>query len=407
MRSRFLPPIARRIAVSMALSFVCIVTASARADDAKPAPGPLRPDRFAIVFNMGYAGDALPQDPAEFEALVRGMKEAHFNVVLCQYERQRAEICKKHGVQIFVDLLAPKHHVYKNVAEAQKLCESLRGDPTIYAYHVWSDNIGETYAGRTRDVKNVHQWDPTHPVYVGTYRMSRVSRVESLDLFGYYDFHWTRGGHWQHLARAADVARAKDARFLRYCDPAVGVIGKGNPNRVGYTFATSIPFGLKGYLFHYAGGIIDPKTGKLDALGEDLKKVNGRFAPIGAEILKLGNPEAVYSTAITVTAKNEPTGVDAAVPDGLSPVPEDFWFRAADGEVLLGLFKDGDGRDVLALAGHNPYKEQQVRLAFPRAVKTIEQFEPEERRWKAMGQDAQDATLTVVEYGVSLVRVSR
>ena len=58
------------------------------------------PDRFAIIFNMGYAGDHLPKDKAGFERLIRAIKSAHFNVVLCKWEDWRAKICKKHNVQI-------------------------------------------------------------------------------------------------------------------------------------------------------------------------------------------------------------------------------------------------------------------------------------------------------------------
>ena len=41
-----------------------------------------RPGRFAIIFNMGYAGDRLPEDPKSFERCIRAVKQAHFNTVL-------------------------------------------------------------------------------------------------------------------------------------------------------------------------------------------------------------------------------------------------------------------------------------------------------------------------------------
>ena len=62
-----------------------------------------QPRRFAIIFNKGYAGDHLPKDLAEFEKLVKAVKEANFNVILCGYDEKRAAICKKHDMQIFVD----------------------------------------------------------------------------------------------------------------------------------------------------------------------------------------------------------------------------------------------------------------------------------------------------------------
>ncbi len=366
-----------------------------------------RPGRFAIIFNMGYAADALPRDPKSFETLVRGLRRAHFNTVLCRYEDWRAKICRRHGMQIFVDLLAPGHHVYKEVDGARALCERLRGNDVVYAYHLWSDSIGGSYAGRSRDVANVHMWDPTHPAYVGTYRMSRVGRVEGLDLFGYYDFHWKRGGHWGHLAKASSLARSRGVPFLRYCDAAPGRVGAGNPNRVGYTIATSIPFGLKGYLFHYGGVVVDPATGKLDALGEDLRRVNARFAAIGDELMAIGLPTAVYSTPITTTAKDRPTGAEPAVPDGLKPVPDEHWFRITAGEVLLGLFQDGEGRDVVVLASHNAYRPQEVTLELAARPKSAHVLDRRRRRWVRAKSSGTRIVVPVEEYAAELLRVER
>ncbi len=365
-----------------------------------------QPKQFAIVYNHGYAGDNLPTDKEQFEALVKSAKAAHFNVILCQYETWRAEICKKHDMKIFVDLLVPAHHIYKATDAAKKLCESLKDNDTVYGYHLWSDNITDaTVAGRTRDVKNVHEWDPNHLAYIGTTYMNRVNRVEGMDVFGYYDFHWKRGGHWGHLDKAMATAQAKKIGFLRYDDAASGIVGKGNPNRVGYTYATSTPFGLKGYIYHFAADMIDKKTFALTPLGEDLKKVNERFASVGDELMKLGVPIAVFSTAITKTAKND--AVPAAVPAGLSGIKKDGWFQIIAGEVIVGLFADDMKRDVFVFANHNPYESQNVELFLDAKVKGVEFFDRSAKKWVPLKQDAKTVTFKVEDHGVELVRVTR
>ncbi|MBA4189647.1 MAG: hypothetical protein C0467_16810 [Planctomycetaceae bacterium] len=387
------------------LFVVALIATSLPLVAAEPEPN-RSPKRFAIVYNHGYAGDHLPKDREQFESLVKSVKSAHFNVILCQYEPWRAEICKKHDMKIFVDLLVPAHHVFKATDEAKKLCESLKNDDTVYGYHLWSDNITDaTVAGRTRDVKNVHEWDPNHPAYVGATYMNRVSRVEGMDVFGYYDFHWKRGGHWDHLNRAMATAQTKKVGFLRYDDATSGVVGKGNSNRVGYTYATSIPFGLKGYIYHYTGGITDKKTFALDPLGEDLKKVNARFAVVGDELMKIGVPTAVYSTPITKTAKNDPT--PAAVPGGLKEVPKDHWFRFIAGKVLVGEFTDPEKRNVLVFANHNPYESQEVKIEFGTEPKIIEFFDRVAKKWVALKIAAKTATVPVEDHGVELIRVTR
>ncbi len=386
----------------LAASILFAATAPTHADDTKRQPKP-----FAIIYNHGYAGDNLPTDKDEFEALVKSAKSAHFNVILCQYEPWRAEICKKHGMLIFVDLLTPKHHVYKAPDDAKELCESLKDNDVVYGYHLWSDNITDaTLAGRTRDVKNVHEWDPNHTAYIGTTNMNRINRVEGMDIFGYYDFHWKRGGHWNHLSKAMATAQAKKIGFLRYDDATSGVVGKGNVNRVGYTFATSVPFGLKGIFYHYAGGVTDKKTFALDALGEDLKKVNTRFAAVGGELMKIGVPSAVFSTPITKNEKNDPV-TPAAVPAGLNAIPKDHWFQITSGEVLVGTFADEKKRDVLVFACHNPYESQDVKLFIDAGVKDVEFFDRTAKKWVTLKLGNKTTAFKVEDHGVELVRVTR
>lgn len=364
------------------------------------------PKDFAIIFNLGYSRDSMPKDNAEFEKLVVSLKSAHFNVLLAQHTEQRLALCKKHGMKLFVDLLVPDHHVFRNTEGARKLCESLKNNDTIYGYHLWSDNIATTAEGRTRDVNNVRKWDDTHPIYVGCANMSRINRVEGMDVFGYYDFHWKRGKHWANLQRARDVAKGKKIPFLRYDDAVSGLVGKGNANRVGYTWATSIPFGLKGYTYHYAGGIIDTKTGKLDAIGDDLAKVNEPFAAVGPELMKIGLPIGVYSTTITKTAKNDPLK-EATLPSGLQTVPKEHWFQVSKGEVLLGEFVDGEKRDVLVFATHNPYEKQSVSLTLPKGTKNAEAFDRKTGKWQPLKIAADAITFEVREAAVDLVRITR
>jgi hypothetical protein len=392
--SRFM----HRIVATLFVAIASIASASAE-------PGsPRAPSRFAIIFNKGYGGDAMPKDPAEFEKLVVAVKEANFNVVLCSYDKTRAAICEKHGLQIFVDLLAPEHHVYKNEEACKKLCEKLRNDDAIYGYHLWSDNIAGTAAGRTRDVKNVQTWDETHPAYVGTYKMSKANSVQGMDLFGYYDFHWTRGGHWQHLKQAFALTKARQIPFLRYDAANPGLVGKGNPNRAGYTIATSIPFGLKGYMYHYAGGMID-KEYRLDALGKDVQKINATFASMGPELMKFSHPAAVYSTPISTDAKNDPLP-KVEVPGGLQPVPKDAWFKVETGEVLIGVCKDQAKRDALILANHNPYRTQDVKIAIAGKAK-VERFDRGEKAWITVPMTNGSVTIPVEDFAAELVRVER
>ncbi|MDH3583323.1 MAG: hypothetical protein OER86_03830 [Phycisphaerae bacterium] len=367
-----------------------------------------RPDDFAIIFIMGYAGDHFPKDAVQFEALIKAVKGAHYNTVLCKYEPWRAEICRKHGIKIMPDLLVPEHHVYKNAEGAKALCRSLKGSDVVYAYHIWSDRIGGTVAGRSRDLKNVRQWDATHPVYVGSYNARALADLQAPDLIGYYDFHWQRGGHWRHLSRAMQAARKTDSFFLKYAHANPGRIGVGNYNRVMYTISTSLAFGLKGYMYHHTGEEIDKQTQKWKPLGRDLARVNAEVARLGPELMRIGNPVAVYSTAVTRTAKDRPTGREGpAVPEGLQAIPENAWFQVRRGEAVIGVFDRLDEQDVILVANHNAYQAQPMDIRFLGGVKSVGRFDRRAGRWVNLTLTEGEVRFEVPAAAMELVRVER
>lgn len=366
-----------------------------------------RPSDFGIIYQMGYAGDNFPKEPGAFEKLLTSVKAAHYNTILCQHTPWREELCKKHGVKMMVDLLAGDHHVYKSPEGAEKLCTSLRESETIYAYHLWSDRMGGTVKGRNRDTANVQKWDPNHATYVGDYSAKEISGLSNPDLVGYYDFHWKRGGHWRHLLRARDVALKTDSFFLKYADGAPGRPGLGNYNRVLYTISMSVACGLKGYTFHHTGGEIDKSTWKWKTLGEDLSKVNAMIAPLGPEIMKLGNPVAVYSTPITMTAKNRPTEADPAVPAEFKNIPADFGTQVLAGEAVIGVYKDPKGREALLLANHNSYEPQKMELQFEKKVGGVAHFDRADKTWKILPLSGGKVSFEIPPAAVELLLLKR
>lgn len=367
-----------------------------------------RPTEFAIILNLGYAGDHFPQDRAQFEKVIIAAKKAKYNVVLCKYEKWRENICKKHGLKLMVDLLVSGNHVYKDLAATEKLCTSLRGSDTIYAYHLWSDRVGGTVAGRSRDIGNVHKWDPNHATYIGDYKGSAIGGLKDPDLVGYYDFHWRRGGHWRHLLRARDAAKKTDSLFLKYTDGAPGMAGAGNYNRVLYTVSMSVACGLKGYFFHHTGAEIDKSTWEWKPLGQDLAKVNAEVAPLGPELMKIGNPSVVYSTPITKTAKDRPPGaVKPTVPAEFGAIPGDFWVKVNAGEAVMGVFKNAKADDALLFANHNAYQPQEMELEFVKPVKGAALFDRKAGKWTKLELDKGKVKFRIPPAAVELVLVNR
>ena len=333
-----------------------------------------RPSEFAIVFSFGYAGDHMPKDDAKFDELLGKIKEGGFNTIHCTYTDKRLQLAEKHGVKMMLDYLAGEHHVYKSVDAAKALAEKLRGKSAIWGYNIWNDRFGKMGAGRVRDILNVRRWDPTHPAFIGTYKADGMNYLVNSDTFGYYDYHWKRGPHrhFRHLLAFSAGARQNNSYVYRWVESVPGLPGKGNPNRALYTANTSIACGLKGMLYFLALDLMDRNTLEWTQAGKDIISVNKQIIPLAAEIMKIGNPSAIYSTPITKDMNNNPVGEGKDVmPAGLenNKFPADFWIQPAGGEFVMGVFKDDDGRDAIFVANNNAYAEQDVKLKLAKPAK--------------------------------------
>lgn len=344
-------------------------------DAEKAAKEQRRPAEFYSIFNFGYGGDDFPADAALFEKIVKKLgEEGQFNAILCAYTDERAEICKKHGMKMMVDLLSAEYHVYKSPEKTQELLKKLQGNDVILGYHLWSDRFGGTGEGRVRDINNVNQWDPTHPAYSATYKSDGLNYVANADIFGWYDFHWKRSGwhrHFSRLKNALPLAQQNNTIFYSLLSTDSGNPGAGNYNRSLWSANQGIAFGMKGCLWFIGMRQMDKGTGEWTALGHDINKVNAQLMPLKEEIMKVGVPSAVYATPITKDANNRDVADAPAMIGELqgNEFPADFWIQPAAGEFTMGVFKDDEGRDAVFVANLNAYAGQTMKLKLAKPVK--------------------------------------
>ena len=76
-------------------------------------------------------------------------------------------------------------------------------------------------------------------------------------------------------------------------------------------------------------------------------------------------------------------------------------------EVLLGLFKNPDGGEVIAAASHNAYQSQQVTLEFSSQVKKVRIFNRESGKWVEPKASGKKIEFSVEEYATELLRIER
>lgn len=358
-----------------------------------------KPNDLALIFSNGYAGDTVPKDDDQFEKLLVTLKEAHFNVIYCTYTDSRLKLCKKHGIKMMVDLLAPEHHVYKSADKAQAVCEKLKGNPDVWGYNLWNDPVRKTGEGRRRDVNTVRGWDDTHLIFSGTYRTEGMNHVVNADILGYYDFHWKRGvdQHFPHQLAFSKWAKDRDSWYYSWLSATSGIAGKGNFNRNLWSANTSLACGMKGILWFLGDDLMNAKTLEWKEAGRDIIKVHERIAPLGKEIAPLGLPVAIHSTFITKTSNNDalPKGMDKKMPPGLEKhgFPVDYWLQPSSGEFMIGVFKDAKKRDVVMIANHNAYAEQKVALTSKNT--NVSLFNRKTGKWVALQSNQGTVSLTL------------
>ncbi len=380
-----------------------LLLAALSADVAPERQRAPKPSAVALVFSAGYAGDHLPKDDARFEKLLIAIKAGGFNTVHTTYTKARVALCKKHGVKLMVDLLAPEHHVYNSPEKCKTVCEALKGEAAVWGYNIWNDPVRKTSPGRQRDILNVRKWDPTHPAYSGTYRTDGMGSITAADVIGYYDFHWKRGlgQHLPHTARFLGWAREREAWWGCWLSATSGIAGKGNFNRSLYSANTALASGCKVILWFLATDLMDLDRLEWKEAGKDILKVHAEIAPLCAEMARLGLPKAVYSTPATKTANNEAIPA-AALPGGTTAFPKGLWLTVSAGEVLVGDYA-GEKPGVVFVANHNAYAGQAVELRVKDGTKA-ELFGRKESKWLPLEAKGGVVKFRLAPAGGELVR---
>jgi len=401
--------------------FVCVAllcdTTALGAEKPKPDPKankpPAPPKEFAVVLSPGYGTiDHFSSDPKVFENLLINMKKTGFNTIHCVYRPWRIPLCRKHGVKMMVDILAWKDDVKLDIRrpkqrpDVEAMCRKLRGEEGVWGYNLWNEKL--PFFGYP-DKKNIDQyiamikaWDPTHPIWLGTYRVSYANAPkEKPGIHAYYDYHWQRGFMWHF----ADLQW-----YMGHCRNMDGHIGRwilgSNYNLNSYTLNTSIPFGLKVCIW-FIGGPFD-KAGNIDT-----KHRFYHFVRIGQErkalypdLMKIGRPTAVYSTPTVKSESNKDKKKD--VPWRLPPFPKEHWLQVRTGEALLGFFKYPNGDDAVYVANHNAYAPQEMTLVLTQksdAKATVELLDRKTGKWRRLKSTGAAVSFTLGAAGGELLRI--
>ncbi len=355
-------------------------------------PPPL-PQEFAFTFSMPYGqGDEFPREPEEFDRMLGLLKSAGFNTVHCPYTDWRHELFKKHKMKMMVDVLAWKPPVEADIRDpAQRdkvkaMCLKVQGSDAIWGYNLWNERLDWCGNFQFLDawVRMLRTWDPTHPVWVGTYRYLYCEHFPTEPgVHGWYDYHWARGMAWNF--KMLNFYRGIAAKHH-------GSMGKWllvhDYNRNLYTLNTSIAHGVKTVIWFIGGPYAPREPDKTKRWDEDshLVRIGRHMQPLYDLIGEMGLPTAVYSTPTKRTADNQdkPPGL----PADTTAFPEDHWLQIKQGEVIAGFFTLPDKSEVVYLANHNADAWQGVVLDIrqdKQQPRILSEFDRKTGQWTQRG----------------------
>jgi hypothetical protein len=331
--------------------------------DAPPAV----PKTFAFTFSLPYGqGDEFPREPAEFERMLRLLKDAGFNTVHCPYTDRRHALFKKHGMRMMVDVLAWKPPVEADIRDPQQrprvraICEKVRDSDAVWGYNLWNERLDWCGGFKLLDawIRMLRTWDPTHPVWVGTYRHYHAEAYPTAPgVHGWYDYHWARGMGWNFkmLGYYRGVAKRRGGT------PGKWILVHDMPRNL-YTVNTAVAHGVKTVLVFIGGPYAarEPDPAKRWNADHHLVRLGRHLRPLYGLVGQMGLPTAVYSTPTTRTPDNREK--EPGVPADTTPFPPDHWLGIERGEAVCGFFRLPDGSDVVYLANHNAYAPQDVAM---------------------------------------------
>jgi len=377
----------------------------------KPAPAP---KEFANVFSVGYGTvDHFPKDEAEFEKLLVNLKGAGYNTIHCVYSDSHLELCRKHGMKMMIDVLAWHEGAESDIrrpaqqARVRDICKKVQGDDAVWGYNLWNERLDKFSPGGVNACNRLlyllRKWDPTHPVWVGTYMtFLKGSLTTNPGCYGYYDYPWQRGmkKHFMYLKGWQRHVEKEDAYLGRW-------ILRMDYNRCMYSLNTSVAFGLKTCIWFICGPWHPANPQWNDK--HFLCQVGREMQTLWPELGKIGRPIEVYTTPTVKTEKNEDKA--KGNPAGILGIPEDFWMQVKNGEALVGHFKYDDQHDALYVANHNAFVGQKMVLEFQgngggKPLK-VELFDRKAGEYVEMKLSGKTTAFDLGPGGGELLRISR
>jgi hypothetical protein len=343
------------------LSVGILVCCAVSGFDQTPAPAQKTGWQYREFMISLWGG---PTDRAKAKAIA----EAHFNTVMCRIDE--LAFCREFGLKAILFDVTPQ------------MARVLRYDPAVWGYILQDEPETERFPDLAGLAEALRKADPSHPAYINLgWRVCPRTFVDVVrpQVLSYDEYYWWwQGDYFPMLEEYHDLAGREGLPLLCWVEANTGPdseTGKGliyppdNIRKLRFSVFTALAYGHKGIQWFVEPLIF---TGnQLTRAGQDVAEINAELARLGPVLLGLRSTEVYHF-------HHRP------VPDDTRLLPLHYWVQTATYEILLGMFKDAEGKDYLMAVNMKTDGAQSVALRFSRSLQGVDKFDKKAGAWEPM-----------------------
>lgn len=332
--------------------------------------------------------------PPATDQSMKLIADANFNVAVCDEGRQALDLAEKHGLKVLVNdprIMAKRANDAGFADGLAAVAKEYRDHPALWGYFI----TDEPNASQFENLAAIHRELLKHdagrvpfinlfPTYASPQQLGTDTYEQHVDAFmrtvkpkvlSYDHYALMQNGIRQDYFENLEIIRRAG---LKYNTPFVYVLlsvphfSYRDPSEsdLRWQINTSLAYGAQGIV--YFTYVSPPETKDFEGWGEAIVTWDGKPTPrydqvkrINAEVRTLGK----VLTTLTSTAVYH----TQPVPQGATGLPAtDLIAGVTGGELVIGHFRNTQGRRYILFANRNPQADTDVSITFSTRVKLSE-----------------------------------
>lgn len=366
----------------------------------EPAKKPVEP-RYRLPALMMVTWAEWPKDPAQQDVMAQFIKAHGFNAV--EVEVNMLEMCRRNG--LYARLGAG------DINELLKQAATLKDDQSVFGYFISDRRRKNSFPTFAKIARAFEKADPNHPtIFINRANWNEFGEfAKQVDpmLLDFYHYHWDGRRYperrYIYLRSFTELGRERGIPVMR-------CVGGNYPvGQLRQTFYTSLAYGIQAFHFWPPWMFSYEKEGEKPVLkdGKIVPRVN---LPPLAEVAKEIQPFGEHMIKLRSTAVYHTKPFHPEAP-GAAEFPKDHWVQPSGEQIIVGMFKDGEDKDLLLVANGDPANERTTTLTFEPGVAGVAQLNPGTRKWdeRNLGKSNKRPTLELKlsPGGGQLLRIKR